>query len=312
MTELPTNTVQDSRGRRFVFRPIVCPTCGPGPTRTLGLRGGEHHRYGHGVVTSIVQCCTCGLLFPNPFPFPVEPNELYGDPTEYFAAHDEDRKIIESREMLRGILPSEPSSISLLDVGSGRGELLVSARQLGVADAIGIETSPAMVSSACERHGLNVIRKTIEEFAASSSRSFDVVILSAVLEHVHDPDAMLRSVRKLTRPGSVIYIDVPNEPNLLTVVGNALNKLKGSRSVYNLAPTFEPFHVFGFNKRALQAVLGKHKFEIAKIVAFANPVVPSRTADRKDRFRAFVATQVNRIANLTGTAGNLTVTARRL
>jgi len=308
--EIPGEVVLDSRGRGFAFRRIACPTCGDGPTRKLGLRGGPHHRYGHGIATTIVQCQSCLLVFPNPFPFPVKPEELYGDPAKYFGAHDEHLKIIESRELLRSILPKAAASVSLLDVGSGRGEILLAAREIGVADAFGIETSPAMVRAARERHGLDVKQQTIETLAEASPRTFDVVILSAVLEHVHDPDSMIRSVRALTASGSIVYIDVPNEPNLLTVVGNLLNRLRGSSAVYNLAPTFEPFHVFGFNRRALTALLEKHGFQMERIKVYAHPVVPSRS-ELPDRVRAAAATQINRLANLTGSAGNLTAIARR-
>src|SRR3989338_6327808 len=78
----------DSEGNVFELREVSCPTCGPSVQRLVGYRGGKWHRYGLGVATRIVRCHRCRLLFPNPFPYPRAPQQLYGDPSKYFESHD--------------------------------------------------------------------------------------------------------------------------------------------------------------------------------------------------------------------------------
>jgi SAM-dependent methyltransferase len=303
--------VAAGNGDRFAMRPIDCPTCGEQGKRVLGQRGGRSQRYGLGVETRIVECDRCSLLFPDPFPFPLDPARLYADPDKYFAAHDEAAKVQAYRGLIREISArtGKPQP-SMLDVGSGRAELLQAARLEGSADVVGLEFAPDMIEYARSRHGLVVLARTIEQYAREADRMFDAIVLNAVLEHVHDPDSMIASAALLTRPGSVLYIDVPREPNLMTLVGNAWNRWRGSRAVYNLQPTWPPYHVFGFNERALDLLLSKHGFEITSLRIRSAPRVPARD-EWRDRLQAFVATQINRAANWTGTASNMFVWARR-
>lgn len=303
--------VTSPTGDRFALRPIDCPTCGASPKRVLGRRGGPSQRYGQGVETRIVQCVVCSLVFPDPFPFPLDPARLYADPEKYFAAHDEAAKVQAYRGLIREISErTRTARPSILDVGSGRAELLQAARLEGSTDVVGLEFAPDMIEYARARHGLVVLAKTIEEYAREADRAFDAIVLNAVLEHVYDPDSMVASCARLTRPGAALYIDVPREPNLLTVVGNAWNRWRGSAAVYNLQPTWPPYHVFGFNERALERLLSKHNFEITGLRIRAAPRVPAGV-DWRDRARAFAATQINRLANWTGTASNMFVWARR-
>jgi SAM-dependent methyltransferase len=302
---------EDDRGNRFELRPKRCPTCGVAAERVLGFRGGRYHRYGLGITTRIVRCGSCGLIFPDPFPYPLNPRGLYGDPDKYFSNHDEAAKLEINRALVRELKRrSGLADPAILDVGSGRGELLRAAAREGVSRVVGLEIGEEMVRAARERHGLALIPETVEEYAARSPAPFDAVVLNAVLEHVYDPDAMVAAVRALTRPGAVVYIDIPNEPHLLSALGNAAGRLRGSRAVYNLSPTWPPYHVFGFNRRALAALLGKHGFRLTELSIWAAPRVPARP-ELKDRARAFAATQINRLANLLGAASNMIAWAQR-
>jgi SAM-dependent methyltransferase len=300
----------DKAGNAFELRPWRCPTCGPGPKKPIGTRGGRHQRYGSGVESAIVQCARCSLLFADPFPIPLNPGELYGDPSKYFEHKDEARKIDAYRRLVRQLCEfARTRTPRLLDVGSGRGEFLRAAQLEGVVDTIGLDFSQAMIDSARERYGIRMLRRTIEEFAAESEEPFDAVVLNAVIEHVYDPDAMAAACSKLLRRDGVLFIDVPNEPNLLTLLGNSWNRARGSDAVYNLSPTWPPYHVYGFNPRAIRVLLTKHGFEITRLRKHAGVRVP-HTPQLRDRAKAYVGRQVKRIANLTGTASNMTVWAR--
>ncbi|NJC87530.1 MAG: class I SAM-dependent methyltransferase [Methylococcaceae bacterium] len=311
--ETGLRTASDSQGNEFDLVPWQCPTCGPGPVKVLGLRGGpSHHRYRLGIESRIVQCRGCQLIFPDPFPVPKSPQALYGDPANYFEAHDLDGKIRNYRELIRSALAKagKGTDAAILDVGSGRGDLLRAAQLEGVPGAVGLEFSEAMIDFAARNFGLTVLNQSIEEHAGQKPGFYDVVILNAVLEHVYDPGSMIAAASKLLKPGGVLYLDLPQEPNLLTRLGNALNRLRRCRSVLNLSPSWPPFHVYGFNRKSLSTLLEKHGVGIESIRIYANARVPSRFS-RKDRAIAFVGTQIMRLANLTGTAGNMFVWARR-
>ncbi len=310
MAPAPEDVASDDSGNRFALRHRPCPICGVAAKKVLGLRGGAHHRYRQGIESRIVRCHQCGLILPDPFPVPLDPQRLYGNPDEYFGESDHQRRIAAHRDLVLELAARlGRRDFSVLDVGSGRGEFLVAAAREG-ARAVGLETSEAMVSQGRERLSVEIRCQTIEEYASVSDRSFDAVTLSGVLEHVHDPDSVIACVHRVTRPGSIVYIDVPREPNLLTLVGNVWNRLKGSPAVYNLQPSWPPYHVFGFNPRSLACLLSKHGFTIETLEVQAVPHVPARD-EWRDRFRALVATQIHRMGNVTNLAANMFAWARR-
>jgi SAM-dependent methyltransferase len=305
------DTIFDADGNRYLLRPQDCPVCGKCARRLIGIRGGKFHRYKLGIESPIYRCIGCGLLFPDPFPEPQDVQKMYADPDKYFQSHASfDKKSEQFRGIIRGIRARVGSDgFSILDVGSGRGELLEAANLEGVARAVGLELSESMIEFAGTR-GLHVVGKTAEDYAQSAPEPFDSVVLNAVVEHVDDPDSLIRSVVELVRPGGIIYIDIPNEPSLLSLLFRLRGWLTGSAAVMELAPTFPPYHVWGFNRRSMTALLNKYGCEVEEISVKAHFVAP-HDGSLRDRARSLLAAGVLRAANATGTAHNMTAWVRR-
>ena len=159
-------------GNRFVLTPRPCPTCGVVAREVLGLRGGEYQRYHQGIVSRIVRCHECGLIYPDPFPLPYDSQKLYSDPDKYFGGDDSEKKVESYRGLVREVgerLGGFP--FRLLDVGSGRGEILAAARLEGVT-AVGLELSQAMIAEADARYNVEVRSQTIEEFSGTIRDAF--------------------------------------------------------------------------------------------------------------------------------------------
>jgi 2-polyprenyl-3-methyl-5-hydroxy-6-metoxy-1,4-benzoquinol methylase len=236
---------------------------------------------------------------------------MYGDPQKYFDHHgDFDNRTEVARRLIREIqYRTGKCNPSIIDIGSGRGELLRAAQIEGLDDVIGLDLSDAMIATAASR-GLVVYRRTAEDYAKEAARTFDAVVLAAIIEHVDDPDSLLRAVGGLCAPGGVLLVDVPREPNIVSSVGRLIARLQRSEAVLNLSPTFTPYHVYGFNPKALGAMLTKHGFRIEVIRVVASPSVP-HLDDPRDRRKAVVASLLIRIGNLTGFAPNMTAWARK-
>jgi SAM-dependent methyltransferase len=238
----------------------VCPVCEVKPTRFVGRRGGAAHRAGLGVECDIWRCGKCGLMFPDPMPVPVgglaQHYSVAAD--DYFQCHDIDAKGQSAQSILTRAAELTGGKGRLLDIGVGRGELLRLARAEGW-EAVGVESSSSFAEYATRYSGAAIKCAPIEacEFPAAA---FDVVILAAVLEHLYDPDKTLKTIAHSLRRGGALFLDVPNERGLYFRVGNLYQKLRGRDWTVNLAPTFSPFHVFGFNPVALRALLAKHGF----------------------------------------------------
>jgi SAM-dependent methyltransferase len=101
----------------------------------------------------------------------------------------------------------------LLDVGCGRGDFLVSARDAGW-DVTGVELVDSAARTARERHGFDVRAGRLDD-AGLADGTFDVVCALHVVEHVMDAPAFLRQLAALTRPGGHVVVEVPNFASLL-------------------------------------------------------------------------------------------------
>jgi SAM-dependent methyltransferase len=144
--------------------------------------------------------------------------------------------------------------------------------------------------------------KTIEECGFPAAE-FDFVILSAVLEHLYDPRSVIAEISHVLRPGGLIFVDVPNEKGLIFKAGNFYQKIRGRRWCVNLAPTFPPFHLFGFSPQSLPKLLALEGLELKKMYVFSGrSVLPDRAGvmGLAEGIAARLFTAASKIGNLGG------------
>lgn len=104
-------------------------------------------------------------------------------------------------------LPRPRSGQLLLDVGCGNGDFLRLATQHGW-QCTGIDFDRRAVKAA-RADGLDVKLGGIEVFTGQE-RLFDVITLSHVIEHVHNPKQLLESCYLLLKENGTIWIETPN------------------------------------------------------------------------------------------------------
>jgi ubiquinone/menaquinone biosynthesis C-methylase UbiE len=187
-------------------------------------------------------------------PFPVAGlDALYTDPDDYFSAHDVEQKKMIGREIMKIAQSKLGRRGAILDVGCGRGELLWAAREAQWEYA-GVDASQAHLDWARENLGIEGTLGTLEQ-ANFPSEFFDIVIMGGVIEHLYDPYQTLREVHRVLKPGGLLHFDAPNEDGLYTRIGNLYLRAQGRDWVVNLAPTFPPYHVQGFNPSSVRKLL---------------------------------------------------------
>lgn len=138
----------------------------------------------------------------------------------------------------------------LLDIGCNEGRGLAIYTQNGF-QAEGLELNETAAEVARAR-GFKVHTDPLERLAPEEH--FDVVVLSNVIEHLSDPVASLRDVRRLLRPGGQVWISCPN--------GNSLWRRVFGRHWINY---HVPFHLWHFSPATLGAILTRTDFRIAEI-----------------------------------------------
>lgn len=165
---------------------------------------------------SLVQCRKCGLVYMNPRP---SADELVAYYPEDYSPHDTEpdearspivrlnrRYAIDKRCRMVERFIKPPGRV--LDIGCATGTFLDGMRRRGW-QPYGVELTTHAAAYARERLGLDVRIGTLhdEPFPA---QFFDAVTMWDVLEHVPDPLAELREVRRILKPGGVLVFRIPD------------------------------------------------------------------------------------------------------
>ena len=258
-TAVNNNHVQSSDGTRWSPEERPCPGCGSNATGKLGSRGGEAHRHGKGIKTTIVRCLHCEVIYTKPTLIPLDNPYEQHSAEEYFHLHDSQIKTNAGNDLAAFAEEVLGTTGKMLEVGCGRGELLLGAMNRGWS-VYGIEMTEDFAEVARSK-GIDIEHSSVEQ-SKSLDQTYDVILLAAILEHLYDPIATLNKVHAALRPGGLVFIDVPNERSLTMRIGNCYMRLRGTDWTVNLSPTFSPFHVVGFSPKSLAAVLNSTGFRV--------------------------------------------------
>src|SRR3990172_12641761 len=141
----------------------------------------------------------------------------------------------------------------ILDVGSGPGYFMLHGKQRGW-QTTGIEPS-AQAAAHSRKLGLNIIEDFLTDETANKLEMFDVVHMSTVLEHIPDPQTMLRIAYKLLNPGGLLCVVVPNDYNPFQYALRTACDYKP----WWVAP---PHHINYFDFDSLSQLFSKIGFEV--------------------------------------------------
>jgi SAM-dependent methyltransferase len=178
------------------------------PDALLGLPG----------IFTLVQCCSCGLLYQNPRP--VEDTIAFYYPPEYdpFVPPPwSNPNRVQQLLHLYGLkkrwafverhAPQRAGKRRILDVGCATGLFLAAGSAQW--QKVGVELTASAADLARQQFGLHVYQGTLEQ-APLVGQQFDVITMWDVLEHLHDPHMALLRVRELLQPGGVFVARVPS------------------------------------------------------------------------------------------------------
>ena len=106
------------------------------------------------------------------------------------------------------------AGMRVLEVGSGLGILASHVASIA-AEVVGVERSPEQIARAPRVANLTIVQGDAHQLEFPDA-SFDLVYTRYVLEHVADPERVLREMRRVARPGARV-VACENDISLMRV-----------------------------------------------------------------------------------------------
>lgn len=231
---VPCNLCQSNRSRPFLMTPVE----------------------------SLVRCLDCGLVYTNPRPavsasryeeefFLKEYKAVYG--VDYIEDRENISKIARAR---LDAIERYRRGVKLLDVGCAAGFLLDEARRRGW-EVRGVEISQYASGYAREQLGLEIVTGTLED-AKFPPEEFDVVVVYFVLEHLHDPFALLKEIYRILRPHGLVSVAVPNIRGLYFLL---------NRRGWLAERAQHQSHLYEFSPRTLRGLFVRSGFYVLNLTS---------------------------------------------
>jgi len=196
---------------------INCPLCGAEKSE-LFLKTRDRFNLKGEFKFEIVTCAGCKFTFLNPRPTPESISAFYeSEDYQPFLSTQSgltfwDRIYLTVRSFTlagkRRKISKLKSSGSILDMGCGTGEFLHEMQQHGWR-VEGLEMEKKAAEFARTEYNLSVRTQELQD-CDFPDKSFDVITLWHVLEHLYEPKESLKKMRNLLKDDGFILIAVPN------------------------------------------------------------------------------------------------------
>ena len=141
------------------------------------------------------------------------------------------------------------SNSNILDVGCGKGKLLLDLNLLGFSSLLGID--PFLEDDVIYQNGVRVLSKSIDELDGG----FDLVMLHHSFEHMPDPLATLQKAYELIKPGHYLLLRIP-------LAGSYAWRKYG----VNWSSLDAPRHLYLHTAESIQLLASQAGFEVAEVI----------------------------------------------
>jgi SAM-dependent methyltransferase len=246
-----------------------CPLC-DGPTTAWAAKSRASQTFNYD------RCLGCGFAFVNPRPTMQALALHYSSPIPHHSGADSSPAPLlpaDQRELgkwpskaIRQILDLRPGPGHFLDIGAADGAFSLAAIRAGLL-VTALEIDPDDLPALKSIPQVRVIEQLFEDFDAAPA-SCDYILMSHVLEHVHDPRAWIEKAANLLTPGGVLAIMLPHFDSIYRLLG-------GVRDPYFIPPD----HLNHFNRRSLSSLSQKFGLRVVKVDTtseFKNDVITKR------------------------------------
>ena len=146
----------------------------------------------------IVECNSCGFKFTNPRPTYNEISRYYGE--NYYSHRVPARRLVRQGG-------SQENKPTFLDYGCGAGHKMIQKINEGF-EAFGVEIDEKSQNIGAVL-GLNILKSSKDKIDFTGE-FFDEIHINNVLEHLHNPAAILSEAYRCLKSGGRLWAEVPN------------------------------------------------------------------------------------------------------
>jgi methionine biosynthesis protein MetW len=185
------------------------------------------------------------------------------------------------RPELRKLVPSGARRV--LDVGCGAGALGAALREERGIEVMGLELSPDAAARARERLDA-VVEADLDrlEDLPFERAGFDAMVFGDILEHLHDPHRLLRTLRPWLADDGALVCSIPNVAHWSVVIP----LLTQDRWPYADAGLLDRTHVHFFTLTEADLMLRDCGFAVESAATTNLPQPPPPALDHLTRFLA--------------------------
>lgn len=263
----------------------ICPVCGNDGFVPF-LNGRDYFLSGEEF--SINRCLKCGFRVTNPIPGREEIARYYE--SKAYISHDTGVKNLVNLAYKTArfftvnakyrLVKKNATGKIILDIGCGTGEFLGKCKAEGYV-CYGIEPNPRAREFAISHHNLRV--KPEVSFTESDNEMYDCITLWHVLEHIHDLNGILVSIRRALKKSGTLILALPNPDSW------DARYYKEYWAAYDL-----PRHLYHFSPGNIAKLADKHGFSIKKVhpqyldAFYISMLSENYKRGRKDMVRGFI------------------------
>lgn len=203
----------------------------------------------------VVVCKDCGFVYADNIPSQADFNNYYAVMSKYEFNYKDgivpNDYIDYYKKIVNFLIPHITDfNAKILDIGCSTGALLSIFKLHGYSNLSGIDPSPSCARTAKELYNIEATVNNISDF--NTHERFDLIILSAVLEHLVDFSNLMQKIRSLLKDQGLLFIEVPDAERF---------------DLYISAP-FQQFsieHLNYFSQYSIRNLLSNLSFKIIEI-----------------------------------------------
>jgi len=203
----------------------------------------------------VVVCNNCGFVYADNISSQADFNNYYETMSKYEFNYKDgvipNYYIKHFKKIVNFLTPYiNNKNASILDIGCSTGGLLSIFKSNGYRNLLGIDPSKSCVRTTKNLYNIEATVNNISNF--NTNEKFDLIILSAVLEHLVDFKDSMRKIWSLLNDQGLLFIEVPDAERFDLYISSPFQQ-------------FSIEHINYFSRYSIRNLLSKFSFKIIEI-----------------------------------------------